>query len=218
MREEWRDVIDYEGFYQVSNLGNVRSLMLWDSKKYRKRKEPKLLLKSKTSTGYWKVELSKCGVKKSYKVHRLVAKAFLLNDHNKPNINHIDNNPLNNNVNNLEWCTQSENMFHASLLGIKHKVPLHEKNEVVIAYKKRIPVSEIAKKYNCSKVTIYKVIRDSKTRIRNVGESHTKYHIDLQLFKKYVDEGKKNSEIQKLFNCSKDIVATRKYQYRKGII
>ena len=124
MREEWRDVIDYEGLYQVSNLGNVRSLILWDGKKYRKREKPKLLLKSKTSTGYWKVGLSNCGVKKSHKVHRLVAKSFLLNDHNKPNINHIDNNPLNNNVNNLEWCTQSENMFHASLLGTKHKVPL----------------------------------------------------------------------------------------------
>lgn len=105
LNEEWRPVIGYEGLYEVSNLGNVRSL-------YRYKKQLKLLLDKR---GYYIVGLYKNKKFNSKSVHRLVAIAFLNNDSNKYAVNHIDGCKLNNNINNLEWVTRNENAKHASL-------------------------------------------------------------------------------------------------------
>ena len=102
--EEWRDIDGYEGKYQVSNLGRVRS-------KYK-------ILKPNNVKGYLYVYLRKNNKSKALKVHRLVAEAFLVNEKNKPQVNHIDGNKENNNVNNLEWCTNKENMNHAVRNGL----------------------------------------------------------------------------------------------------
>jgi len=105
LEEEWRDVKDYKGHYQVSNLGNVKSL------NYARSGKIKLLKNIIKSTGYVQVCLCKNGRIKCKKVHSLVAIAFLNHtpDGYKLVINHIDFNPLNNNVNNLEVVTQREN-------------------------------------------------------------------------------------------------------------
>lgn len=104
-------VVGYENLYEVDIFGNVYSIVHNNSRRRRK------LSSYDNGNGYLKVNLydvnGKC--KKKY-VHRLVAEAFLNNPLNKPNINHIDNNRSNNNINNLEWCTQSENIKHA----VKH--------------------------------------------------------------------------------------------------
>jgi len=100
MEEIWKPVVGYEGLYEISNLGKVKSL------KYGKER----ILKPRNNKGYLEVDLPKDGKHKSYKVHRLVAQAFIPNDDLfKTEINHIDENKENNNVNNLEWCNRQYN-------------------------------------------------------------------------------------------------------------
>lgn len=106
MNEVWKQVEGYEGYYEVSNLGEVRSVK-------RKGYKNKVLNKGNGTTGYWIVVLCKDGLQKTRAVHRLVAKAFIPNPENKPQVNHIDSNRKNNRVDNLEWVTPSENSKHA---------------------------------------------------------------------------------------------------------
>lgn len=103
MEEIWKDIEGYEGFYQVSNLGNVKSL------NYAHRGYQKNLVPKCNNSGRLWVELVKHGAKKPMLIHRLVAMAFIPNPCNLPQINHRDENPKNNNVNNLEWCDQLYN-------------------------------------------------------------------------------------------------------------
>ena len=108
MIEIWRDVIGYNGMYQVSNLGHVKTFMF---------NKGRVLRGSVNQHGYRTVNLRKNGVAKKVFVHRLVAEAFIDNPNDKPFINHIDCNPLNNIVSNLEWCTQAENVHHTIRMG-----------------------------------------------------------------------------------------------------
>ena len=103
MEEIWKDVVGYEGLYQVSNMGNVKSL------NWRGLGVEKNLYLKKHNKGYLKVELASDGKRKSYTVHMLVAIAFIPNPLCYSQINHIDENKANNCVSNLEWCTPSEN-------------------------------------------------------------------------------------------------------------
>lgn len=111
MDEIWKDINGYEGYYQVSNLGRVKSLdRLVNSKNNSKRLSKGYLLKQvQDKYGYLKVCLSIKHKHKSKFVHRLVAEAFIENPDNLPVINHKDENPSNNNVSNLEWCTVGYN-------------------------------------------------------------------------------------------------------------
>lgn len=118
--EIWKNIEGYEGKYQVSNLGNVKSLETWTGDRYIKRE--KILKNNLYGNGYYYVGLSKNGKVKRYKVSRLVAQEFIPNPENKPFINHIDGDKLNNHIDNLEWCTQSENMKHASMIGLRKYV------------------------------------------------------------------------------------------------
>ena len=106
--EEWRDIEGYEGLYQISNLGRVKSFPNC------KRKTTRILKQKKDNNGYVLVNLYKNKVMKTYLLHRLVAKAFLENPNNYPCINHKDENKENNNVNNLEWCTYLYNSTYGT--------------------------------------------------------------------------------------------------------
>jgi hypothetical protein len=113
-KEIWKDIPNYEGLYQVSNLGNVRSLdRISKHKNGRINKlKGKNLYKLKDSTPYFCVGLNNNGVKKRFGIHRLVACAFLEYNINKRKgivVDHIDNNPINNNLNNLQVITHREN-------------------------------------------------------------------------------------------------------------
>ena len=105
--EIWKDIKDYEGIYQVSNLGNVRSLDRLDNRG--RKTKGRELKKKKMSNGYEFVQLYKYNKFKNCSIHRLVAQAFLPNPSNLPQVNHKDENITNNRVENLEWCTNKYN-------------------------------------------------------------------------------------------------------------
>ena len=110
MEEIWKDIEGYEGFYQVSTLGNVRSM------NYRRTGVVKNIIPKVNNCGRLWVDLKG----KPMLIHRLVAIAFIRNKNNLPEINHKDGNPKNNNVNNLEWCTGEYNKKEYAMAR-KHK-------------------------------------------------------------------------------------------------
>lgn len=118
MKEIWKDIKNYEGFYQISNLGNVRSLDRIKKSKIKNnnytKSNGKIIKKTVLNTGYEQVHLSKYGISKKKQVHRLVAEAFLKNPNNYKEINHKDENPLNNCVNNIEWCDRKYNINYGT--------------------------------------------------------------------------------------------------------
>lgn len=108
--EEWRDIAGYEGLYQVSNLGRVRSL------NYRQTKRRKIL--KSLNKEYKSVGLYKDNKSKMLAIHRLVAEAFIPNIDNLPCVNHIDKDKHNNNANNLEWCTCQYNTQYSKAIPV----------------------------------------------------------------------------------------------------
>lgn len=109
MKEIWKDIIGYEGKYQVSNLGNVRSLNYLNQKGFVKILKQSKHNKNSAGIYYKMVTLCSNGKEQMKSVHRLVAEAFIENPENLPFINHKDENPSNNHISNLEWCTNKYN-------------------------------------------------------------------------------------------------------------
>ena len=116
--EEWRDVVGYEGLYEVSNLGRVKSVARMRSGKGgAPTPVPERIMKqSHDHNGYLKVCLRNGSDKSNHSVHQLVARAFIQNPNGYTQINHIDENKENNNVENLEWCTKKYNNSYGTRL------------------------------------------------------------------------------------------------------
>ena len=165
--EIWKDIIDFENYYQVSNFGNIKSLERWvNSTSNSKQLRPSKILKGNIDRdGYKKVTLSKENKFKYYTIHRLVALYFIDNPENKPTVNHIDGDKLNNNDWNLEWNTISEQNKHAYSIGLNsRKGELNNcsklKEEQVLLINEllqSLSISEISLQFNVSKSTIYDI-------------------------------------------------------------
>lgn len=125
MQEIWKDIEGYEGIYQVSNLGRVRSLDRIRNGRNQYGAEFKVIHKGKeltpfsTLTGYLEVSLYIKQKRHNFLIHRLVAQAFIPNIKELSEVNHIDGNKSNNRSDNLEWCTNIENQQHAIRTGLR---------------------------------------------------------------------------------------------------
>ena len=129
MQEIWKDIENYEGYYQISNFGRVKSLDRYVNNSslrgYIKQAfiSGKLLNTQKiTKNGYSYVSICKDGISKDFLIHRLVAHHFVKNIDNKKQVNHIDSDVQNNYYTNLEWVTQSENVKHAYKSGTMNNI------------------------------------------------------------------------------------------------
>ena len=174
--EIWKDIKGYEGLYQVSNMGRIKSL------NYRRTGEEGLLSGKPNSGGYLIVNLSKNKKRKSFYIHKLVAENFLPNPKNLPEVNHIDENKENNTVYNLEWCDRKYNNNYGSrmervsvsLKGKKHKK--HKKPKL----KKQILCVETGKIFDTSQDVIDKMFNgkgnSSTIRANSRGKTKSAYN------------------------------------------
>lgn len=119
--EIWKDINGYEGYYQISNYGNARSLDRQVGCRWGGLRDygGKSLLTETTKDGYQRIVFMRDAIKERFLVHRIVAEAFIPNPENKPYVNHIDGDKSNNYFGNLEWCTNSENVLHADRNGLR---------------------------------------------------------------------------------------------------
>lgn len=217
--EIWKPVKGYEDFYEVSNFGEVRSYdrMVSNGNGFYLKKG-RLMKNSPTSTGYYKIRLTnKQGVGKEYKVHRLVAFAFIPNPENKPFINHIDGNPINNHVSNLEWCTQSENMYHAYETRLIESY-LHEfKTDIIREYTtKEVSIKELSDKYKCSQISLSKMLKRQGIAVKPFKHFRDKYKIDRKELVSDFEKGLTNKQIAKKHKTNTSLIATYKYKFKKG--
>lgn len=143
--EEWRPIAGTAGQYEVSSYGRLRSNI-----------SKKMLRTYVNSAGYVLATFPINGVKKARQMHRIVAEAFIENPDGKPQINHIDADRTNNRVDNLEWCTPSENTLHSFKIGRSVRYPHHEKAVIRSDGKQYRSMCEAARDLNVP----YSYIRD----------------------------------------------------------
>ena len=208
--EVWKDIEGYEGLYQVSNFGNIKSLpkVRHNGRGTYIQKE-KILKPSNTSTGYKKIELCKDGKRKGFKVHRLVAIAFIPNPDNKPEVNHIDGNKINNNIDNLEWVTSSENTIHAYETGLNsNKKDLDEKKIIYMYCELNMTMQEIAKHFNVPIKSIKRRLEDNEIRIKTLSEQKNTFHLD-ELDLKELLKTKTQTQLARELGCSPSLISKK---------
>ncbi len=168
--ETWKDIPDYEGLYQASNLGRIKGL---NRESYQKGrwgiafvKFPEIILKQEVKkTGYHYIGLTKNGKRKGFLVHRLVLMAFF--GKSKLQCNHKDGNKSNNNYDNLEYCTSKENLHHCmnvlkKKIGEKSGLAKIKESDAIRILKNNEPINLLANEFNMTYQAIWN-IRNGKT-------------------------------------------------------
>lgn len=168
--EIWKDIKGFEGYYQASSYGRIRSCDRYITEKTGKVNflKSRILKNNIGDDGYYKVVLQKYGKAYYFRVCRLIAQTFLENSGNKPQVNHIDGNKLNDHVTNLEWNTVQENITHSIQSGLKpvgensFNAKLKETDIIRIRYlydNKINNQNELARMYNVTQVNIGQIVR-----------------------------------------------------------
>lgn len=164
MKEVWKDIDGFSGLYQVSNKGRVKGM-----KAIAQHKNGRILTPS-VANGYEYVQLFRDGKAKNFRVHRIVAKAFIENEKGKPEVNHIDGNKRNNAVYNLELATRSENEIHAYQVLNKQnpQKKIFDSDDVIIQrHLSGERCCDLAKSYGVSTSCISKIlVRSGKSNGR----------------------------------------------------
>ena len=181
MNEIWKDIKGYEGYYQISNCGRVKSLERTAIAKCNsiRRVPEKILSICNDKDGYNIITLTKNSKKKTFKIHRLISQYFIRNPKNKPEVNHKDGNKQNNNINNLEWATESENTTHAHKIGLidekgeKNPNSKLSKNQVIQIKK------ELKTPYWGIGVSLAKKFNVSVGMIKDINVNRTWKHINV---------------------------------------
>ena len=187
MTEEWRDIPGFEGRYQVSNIGRVKSLPRRVNNHTGTLMVKEKILKQRPDfKGYMRIDLNDNDGKHRYLgVHRLVAMAFIPNPHNKPQINHIDGIKNHNSVDNLEWVTNSENQKHAYRTGLSHTAENAGRPKKAIL-QIDLETNEVIQRYECIADAGRKYGNGSTIRRCCIGASHTAYGYKWQFADEYI--------------------------------
>ena len=165
--EVWKDIKDYEGLYQVSNMGRIKSLKRYEKSGSKIRLRNEKILKQKNTMGYNYVILSKCNKLKTYRIHRLVAETFISNPQQLPQVNHIDGNKLNNKAKNLEWCTASYNIKEAYRLNLSKTRKVIQYNLNGDFIKLWSSIANASKSLNLDTSAIVKCCKGKRNRVGN---------------------------------------------------
>ena len=177
MIEVWKDVIGYEGIYEVNNLGIIRSVERLDNSGHKRKS--KILGLVADRDGYIKVHLCLQGKARYHFVHRIVATAFIDNPERLPQINHKDENKANNKVENLEWCTAKYNINYGkrnilvseSLYGEKahsSKITQKDVDKIRKQYESRSKennMKKLAKQYGISESQVWRIINNKRWKV-----------------------------------------------------
>jgi hypothetical protein len=170
--ERWKDIDGWEDWYSVSSQGRVMSHSRPSPSKGGSTRilKARILKLKMDEDGYLRVGLSRDGHETLFSVHRLVALAFVPNNENKPEVNHVDNNPSNNNESNLEWCTHKENVDHCRnqargyVLPAQKELDSTKKQQISEMLERGLSRREVCRQLNVSKDTIRKYFGASPRR------------------------------------------------------
>lgn len=215
MTENWRDVVGYEGIYEVSDRGRVRSLdrIVKANNGIVYKRKGKYMKITENRYGYPTVNLSKDGSNKIKSVHRLVANSFV--GESNLIVNHKDGIKNNNNLENLEFVTQKENMNHAVSIGLIKNFSLENENEIISDFLSGVGIREIKDKYNTSYQSIQKVLKNNNIQNEYYGRRKFKHNFDENEMVEMFQNGCSYADIGRKLNTKPDIIRSRMRKYLK---
>lgn len=171
MEEIWRDISGFKGLYEISNYGRVRSLRKKIKWKGTLRTMPERILKLRHAGKYYRIVLYKNGKREDLSLGRLVAKTFVPNPENKPEVNHEDRDTSNNRADNLTWMTPSENVQHSFRVGTRKMIQGEEHrwskltNKEVVKIRKlkeenpKLSYAELGRRYDVTPEAISRIVK-----------------------------------------------------------